>query len=735
MAQFLTVEEICRKLRPVLGKRIEQVYLKYRMSQSMEEKRELEQAMNALYHKHLNEGLLNEKILLEPPNEVVMQGEYPLGMISYAEKDIFPFALREKDWVRHVCISGMSGSGKTNMAFQIVGNFIKRNKPFIIFDWKKSFRPLVLVDDQIQVFTVGNDQISNLFKININKPPKGVNPKEWLNILCDLITESFFASYGVHKLLSETMDRAFQEFGVYNGSDNYPTWLQIKDRLEERADKTKKRGRESEWITSALRIAHVLTFGQFSNAINYKEKNALTVEEFLDKKIIFELNSLNNVEKKFFCEFILTYIYKLKKANDVGDDGTFRNAIIVDEAHNIFLKERPHFVNESTTDMVYRELREYGTSLICFDQHISKLSDTVAGNSACNIAFQQMLNKDVETVAGIMQLSEVKEYFSMLPVGSAIVKLAERYHKPFLIQVPLVELKQESVNDAKIKELMGKKIKMVKDYKKFKKDSKLVNVTKEIKRVNRIFNISGVNTKKLEKETEKVLPKEIEQETITQELEVEDTPEQVKEKIAEIAQEAIDKDDAEQEKRKRNEKRRIIPRYVVTNHLQAYIVDYLRAQMKQGYTLDVLKAHLLNQGYKSGDVLKAISHLRHVPDDMQSKTGFEFKEFKERDEEIEKNSRTEQVKVSASPAKKSYSLNEKQKQVLELISKYPFLGTAQVYKYLKLSARKGNELKKQLVDSGLIKVEEKRNDKGWKKVLVPTDEASIALENPVNTAE
>ena len=63
------------------------------------------------------------------------------------------------------------------------------------------------------------------------------------------------------------------------------------------------------------------------------------------------------------------------------------------------------------------------------------------------------------------------------------------------------------------------------------------------------------------------------------------------------------------------------------------------------------------------------------------------------------------------------------------------MGTAQVYKYLKLSARKGNELKKQLVDSGLIKVEEKRNDKGWKKVLVPTDEASIALENPVNTAE
>ena len=29
--------------------------------------------------------------------------------------------------------------------------------------------------------------------------------------------------------------------------------------------------------------------------------------------------------------------------------------------------------------MIYRELREYGISLICLDQHISKLSDTVKG--------------------------------------------------------------------------------------------------------------------------------------------------------------------------------------------------------------------------------------------------------------------------------------------------------------------------------------------------------------------
>ncbi len=711
---LLTIEDICKKLRPVFGKRIEQIYLKYRLSNSMDEKKEIEQALNALYHKHLNEGFLNEKILLEPPTEAVMHGEYPLGMISYADKEIFPFALREKDWVRHVCISGMSGSGKTNLAFQIIDNFIKHKKPFMVFDWKKSFRPLTLVNKEILMFTVGNNQVSNLFKININKPPKGVPAKEWLNFLSDLITESFFASYGVHKLISETIDKAFEEFGIYEGSDNYPTWHQIKDRLEERADKLKRKGRESEWITSALRIAHVLTFGPFGEAVNFKDKAALSVEDLLDKKVIFELNSLNNVEKKFFCEFILMYIYKLRKANETVDTGSFKHAIIVDEAHNIFLKDRPHFVNETTTDMIYRELREYGTSLICLDQHVSKLSDTVAGNSACNIAFQQMLYKDVETVSGIMQLGDVKQYFSMLPVGSAIVKLAERYYRPFLVSIPFVELKQEAVSDQDIKDMMQKKVKTKEEYERFRENSSIINIAEDMAKVSQIFKISGVDTTKLDEEVEQIVqqPEEILDEK--------------QETISKIAQKAVDKDNAEKEKIERESKKRIIPRHFITNHLQAYIVDYLRAQMKKGYSLEILKQHLLNQGYKPFDILKAINHIRNVPEDLQSRTGFEFKEFKEADKTIGKTS----VQIQ-----KSYSLTQKQKQVLELISKYPTLGTAKVYQYLGLSARKGNELRKELIDMGLLRIEEQRSDKGWKKILTPTETTRAALESPVLAAE
>jgi hypothetical protein len=689
---FLSVEDICKKLRPVFGAKIDELYLNYRMADSREAKLEIEQALNGLYHKYLSGSMLSDKILLEPPQANLVDGEYPLAYVSYDDKKLYPFCLREKDWVRHMCISGMTGSGKTTFAYHVVYNFIEKGKPFIVFDWKKSFRPLLLLDKEILLFTVGNDNISNLFKFNINMPPKGVPPREWLNTLCDLITESFFASYGVHKLLSETIDEAFKDFGVYDGSENYPNWFQIKDRLEERSKSLKRKGRESEWITSALRIAHVLTFGPFGEAINYKGKSGMTFDELLEKKVIFELNSLSNTEKQFFCGFLLTYIYKFKKANQEGCSDMFKHAIVVDEAHNIFLKERPHFIKETVTDMVYREIREYGTSLICLDQHISKLSDTVAGNSACNVAFQQMLYLDVETVSGIMQLRDRKKYFSMLPVGQAIVRLAERYHEPFLIDVPFVDIKNETVTDDSVAKRMKKMIGTKQEFEEFVYAADPKNVVKELKRVDEIFKVSGVDTG--------------------------DAYKKVQEKIATNAQKLVDEDNKRKEDELKASKRIIVPKGVLMNHVQEFLAEYMNEQLDKGYDSRTIKEAMLKSGYKHDDVNKAVVHVI----------------LTQRENRIKKESHEEVItSVSSDDTSNSY-LSKTQKQLLEFISKNPAFGTTTVYKYLGLSVRKGDRLKKQLVGMGLVKSEAVKDNKGWRKYLKPTSEGlKIAKENPGRT--
>jgi hypothetical protein len=623
--EILTVEKMCRKLKPVFGKKIDQLYLQYSLTDSREKRAEIQQALSVLYEKHLNMTLLDEKVLLSPPENNSVDGEYKLARITYADKDVSMFGLREKDWIRHVLISGMSGSGKTMLAFGILKEMIDKNKPFIVFDWKKSFRPLLLLDKNMLCFTIGNNRVANLFMTNINRPPAGIEPKEWINIICDLITESFFASYGVHKIIREALDNAFQSFGVYNGSNNYPTWKHIKSILEK---KDIKHGREAEWLESALRIAHSMTFGSFGDAINSNDIMGMTVEELMDKRVIFELQILNSSEKKFFCEYILSYVFFTKKANEQKRQ-EFKGLILVDEAHNIFLKDKPTFVSESTTDMVYREMREYGFGLVCVDQHISKLSETVAGNSATNIAFQQMLPQDVDTVSKLMQMYNERKFFTMLPVGQAIVKLAERHYSPFLIKAPFIDLKEENVDDKLIKERMASLVKTAKRIKVFHEDVKEENLLKAIKKKYKVDVIKeSVNT---------------------------------------------------------------------INHIQIYLVGEIKKFMSSGIEVSKIREHFLKEGYKRIDIDRALRNVAEMPENIQEIESF----------------------LNSNKSAKSFLKTILQRGI----------PTTQVYQKIGVSARIGNELKKQLLYLGLIEEVVEKNEKGWKKMIQLTDKGAISLKS------
>ena len=635
----LTVEDICNKLRPVFGKKIDEIYFQYSVANGREERDEIEHVLNTLYQKHLN-TLLDKSILLEPPRKGLIDGDYNLGTIVYADKEIEPFNLREQDWPRHICVTGMSGAGKTTFAFKVIEALDAHKKPYLIFDWKRSFRPLLKENPSVLVFTVGDEKVSNLFKTNINRPPRNVSPKEWINVLSDLLTEAFSASFGVHKVILETLDEAFKEWGIYHGSDNYPTWNHIKWRLEEKLEKANTR--ESGWIESALRVATVLTFGEFGKTLNYKGEKAISVEELLDKKVIMELNSLGGIEKKFFCEFLLTYIYKLKKSRQNHASHGFDHAIIVDEAHNIFLKKPANFANETTTDMIYREMREYGTSLICLDQHISKISDTVKGNSACHIAFQQQLPQDIFDISELTQLRDNRHYFSSLPVGSAIVKLSERYTHPFQIKVPYTQSRSEHITDEEIKSRMQSFI-MGKSYK---------------EKTDPEFNKQLENPKPIKKKKVKVEKTEL-------------------------------------------------------NEGQLIIYEYIKAHIEAGIPIKEVEKTLeesKTQGnYTSSDITKAMKSI------SENKTT-------ENPENAKKASAISERPHSSSlvPAEViSSEANPNERIFLDFLKKNPGheLATTQIYKQTGLSARKGTETKKSLEQKGLIKIEEIKYDKGWKKII------------------
>jgi hypothetical protein len=75
----------------------------------------------------------------------------------------------------------------------------------------------------------------------------------------------------------------FEGWGVYKGSQHYPNWQHIKRMLEIKAKEA--RGREATWYESALRIATVLTFGDFGKVINYDGKKAFQLKNYLIREL------------------------------------------------------------------------------------------------------------------------------------------------------------------------------------------------------------------------------------------------------------------------------------------------------------------------------------------------------------------------------------------------------------------------------------------------------------------
>ena len=98
-------------------------------------------------------------------------------------------------------------------------------------------------------------------------------------------------------------------------------------------------------------------------------------------------------------------------------------------------------------DKIFREIREYGESMIIIDQMPSTILDSAVANTASQITFSLKHGDDV-TAAGKGMLLDQDESLLLgkLPVGTSIAKLQNRWHAPFMVKLPLVTMQNRSVS-------------------------------------------------------------------------------------------------------------------------------------------------------------------------------------------------------------------------------------------------------------------------------------------------
>lgn len=443
----MEVQEICRKLKPILGAKADRYWLAY-LSEDADGKRELEIILNMLMARHLGSDVENQKVYLSPPSSDIAAGEYPVGNVIYNEKELHAFGIREHEWIQHTAIFGRSGAGKTNTVFLLIENLLNHKKPFLIFDWKRNYRDLLAVgDDDVLVYTVGRDIVP--FSFNPLIPPAKTDPSTWLKKLIEIIAHAYYVGEGVMYLLQEGLHAVYQEFGVYDGvPDKYPTFEDVLNWLENNPAK----GRKAMWMDSAMRGVKSICFGHMGAVVNTaKQPN---IAEMLTKNIILELDSLTDQDKTLIIESLLLWIHHYRLSQP--DRETFKHAMIIEEAHHILLKRTgAGSGGEAITDTILREIRELGEAIVLIDQHPSLISVPAMGNTYTTIALNVKHLSDVNALGGAMLLDdEQKDLIGRLPIGQAIVKLQGRWLQPFLVKIPHRKIPKGAVDDTALIQLM-----------------------------------------------------------------------------------------------------------------------------------------------------------------------------------------------------------------------------------------------------------------------------------------
>jgi len=430
------VKELLRKLEPILGRRTKGLWYLNLFSRDVKEDRENLELLRLLADKKA-QIRFQEKIRLPPPGKDKLAGDYHMGTVIYPNEEFAEFGLREDEFIKHILIVGMTGTGKTNLAYHILKELVINKKPFLVFDWKRNYRDLKQLPEfkDMKVIKLGSQE-SN-FRFNPLIPPPGVHPKHWMAMLIDVMKHAFFVGHGVEYFFRKGIDYLYKQFGIYDGKKSYPTFIDLEKLLR----KEYVKGREILWMTAAKRVLASLTFsGLLGEVLNVRKQNK--IEDLLNKKVVIEMDNLANIERIFFIESLLLWIYEYRK-QDVARE-QFKHCILIEEAHHILSKRKEFTAGEETiVESVIRMIREFGESVIVIDQEPSKLSNSILANTNCKICFTLGNGNDIDTMAKAMSLSnEEKKYIDKLKVGHTIVKLKERFDVPIHIRFPLVEIKK-----------------------------------------------------------------------------------------------------------------------------------------------------------------------------------------------------------------------------------------------------------------------------------------------------
>ena len=438
------IEQLCKKLKPVIGKKADTLWYIY-LAEDDKGRKNIVLDIEIIAEKYLKiNPLAKEQILLTPPSINDSQGDFLLGDVVYNEKKHHKLYLRPENFIKQIGIFAITGEGKTNLAYLLALQLLKSKNNFMVIDWKRSWRNLLSLKDKhpelknVEVFTIGRDVLPFLW--NPFRCPPGADKNLWISAIAESLEKSHLSGPGVANYFIKIYPKLFKGLT----KDFYPNFYDGKREIES----IRAYDRELGWKQTALRIFNSFTMGSSSKAFN--SRNPIKLENLLENSVILELDlEMPKPLRIFFSEIVLRWIHLYRLSQ--GETEKLRHVLFLEEAHNLFSQTGFYKENNNSLENIYREIRAFGQGIVSITQHPSLLPTYLLGNCHTQIYLGLQHADDIRTARKSLFLKYDEEsYPNMLNVGECIVKIKNRV-EPCLAKVPLVPIKKGVIDDSWLK--------------------------------------------------------------------------------------------------------------------------------------------------------------------------------------------------------------------------------------------------------------------------------------------
>lgn len=445
------VEQLVKALKPVIGSQADRYRTLWLVS-DFKQRWQVEQQLQLLHDRHLARS--GTPVLPPPsPADLDSQGLH-VGKVVYQGKPYSDLQIPVQSLLRHVMISGATGTGKTTLIYQFARELLRLKIPFFLFDFKLDYRPLVQVDPGVLVYTVGrtvkpfpfNPLLELCRHLVKTGAARDLSP---LFQLSDILCRVFYTGHGVRTILNRAFAHLFHEWTEHDGAADYePTFRRALDWVREHEPKAERGMRFKDWKVSTIRVLEALSVGTFGDAVNCASAEHTSLDAVRDKAAVFELNLSEDLK----TTFVETLLLSMRQANlellKKRVRGRLRNVMIIDESHNL-LREHDYKI-ESQLQLALREDRGLGTAYILADQTPSQIDVTAYANTYYKLFFALDQADDIRAASKSLLLKpEQRDYLAKLPPGLCICRFGK--HDAFVVRVrPADDVKHVIVTDEQL---------------------------------------------------------------------------------------------------------------------------------------------------------------------------------------------------------------------------------------------------------------------------------------------